>query len=400
MSKQETTKRLGVVLAMLLFAFGALAAEPEETTAAAKETKETATAPAPAATETNADDIGLAHVLPSKLQVHGYLSQAYARADQHQIAGIPTSGTSDYREAALQFRYTMTTKDTFVLQFEHERMGNSRLEMEEVGLDWGFYQREIGDNTNVRIGRVQIPFGIYNEIRDAGTILPFYRLPTNYYGQQSYASETVDGASVTHRFAPASPWNLQASAYFGGWDVIEVREEARTTKISNAAGVQLWLGTPIDGLRFGVGGNRATAREGWLPEGASEWRQVMQGSIDGNFARFITRAEYRHAKTESSVQERAYMVQLGYRIVPKVMVVVQQDANRVHMPPFGEFASLQDTTVGRDRALAVNYFFRPDLVLKVEAHQNRSLSIEDAPAVWQSVAPKADYWVVSLSTSF
>jgi hypothetical protein len=59
----------------------------------------------------------------SKLTVHGFLSQAYGRADGETAFGIPNTGTTDYRTAALQFGYGLTDKDRLVIQLGHQRIG-------------------------------------------------------------------------------------------------------------------------------------------------------------------------------------------------------------------------------------------------------------------------------------
>src|SRR4028118_973750 len=81
----------------------------------------------------------------SRFSIHGYVSQAYAVSEDHQILGIPTEGTTDYRDLALQFRYEQDRKNTFVLQLRQERLGESPRERDDLELDWAFYQRSVSD---------------------------------------------------------------------------------------------------------------------------------------------------------------------------------------------------------------------------------------------------------------
>lgn len=336
----------------------------------------------------------------SKLQVHGYLSQAYARASDHQFLGIPTEGTSDYREAALQFRYGLTTNDTFVIQIAHERVGQSPVTEEELELDWAFYERRFGPNTSLKVGRVQIPFGIYNEIRDVGTLLPFYRLPNSFYGQQAYSSETIEGGMLMHRFAPESPWSVELSGYGGEWHAAEAREVVKTARINDVLGFQAWLSTPVDGLRIGAGGYRGKHSEGFLPDGVFKPRAVYHASVDGNFERVMARLEYKHSETEDYLlNERTWYAQLGYRFTPKIMATLQVERQSVRIPLPPPIPSFEGN-VGRDNAIALDYFFRPDLVFKAELHRNRHIGIEDAVVDLAASTPKADYAIVSLSMSF
>lgn len=104
-----------------------------------------------------------------KITIHGYLSQAYAISDGNHVVGIPEKGTTDYRTAALQMRVQISPKDIFAVQISHERIGKSRVQTvhDDLELDWMFYEHRFG-NSAVKVGRLPIPFGIYNELRDVG----------------------------------------------------------------------------------------------------------------------------------------------------------------------------------------------------------------------------------------
>src|SRR5579864_6300925 len=63
--------------------------------------------------------------LLDRLTFHAYVNQAYAISDHHQIVGIPTAGTTDYRTVALQFRYALDAADAVVAQLANLRLGQS-----------------------------------------------------------------------------------------------------------------------------------------------------------------------------------------------------------------------------------------------------------------------------------
>src|SRR6185295_15168286 len=155
----------------------------------------------------------------SKLSFHAYINQAYARSDDHQVYGVPTDGTTNYSSIAVQFRYQMTPDDQVAVQFGHDRLGKSTLnkETEDIALDWAFYQRRLNDTTTVKVGRVQLPLGIYNEVQDVGTVLPFYTAPQSVY-VKTRTAESVDGVVLSHTFAEKSQWSLEADVDGGSWD--------------------------------------------------------------------------------------------------------------------------------------------------------------------------------------
>lgn len=339
---------------------------------------------------------------PSKLAVHGYLTQAYAISDGHTILGIPEEGTTDYRTLALQLRYALSDKDTFVVQFSHERFGQSAFAglKPEVELDWGFYERRFSDALSLKAGKVQIPLGIYNEVRDVGTLLPFYRPPYNFYGEGAYTSETVDGVLVSYSFAPGSRWSPSVDLYFGGWDLIEVdpsTTEAFKGRAKDDLGGQVWLETPLKGLRVGGGAARFTLRDQLLaPPAPKVTVKLWHASVDGVFNRFTARGEYEEVRFPPG-HYRTGSGHVGVKIARKLSVNLQADiAHLLYAFPVGVTL---DRSISKDYALGVSYAFRTTLVAKVEAHRTRGLRI-DEPVDLFGPPLKTNYAILSFSTSF
>ena len=145
------------------------------------------------------------------LKIHGFLTQAYAISDNHQIFGIPTSGTTDYRSLALQFHYPGPGNLSATLQLAHFRMGQhpSNDFLAPVELDWAFLQYRINEKMYVRFGKVLMPLGIYNEVRDVGLVLPFYRAPYTPYSEGQYVSETFNGGLIYVEQQLGEAWTLE-----------------------------------------------------------------------------------------------------------------------------------------------------------------------------------------------
>ncbi|HEV8579017.1 MAG TPA: hypothetical protein VGX68_08020 [Thermoanaerobaculia bacterium] len=360
---------LGTCLLALFGAGGAAAQETSPDTAAASSQEEEASGP--------------------KITIHGYLSQAYAATDGNQIAGIPEEGTADYRTAALQIRADLGEQDTFALQLSHERLGESALQafQEDVALDWLFYERRFG-NSAVKVGRVQIPFGIYNEVRDVGTLLPFYRPSTNFYGEGAYTSETVDGIVLSHTFELGDSWALDGDLHYGNWEFINRSGTFQKRKVRNSVGVELWLDTPVPGLRVGAGGMRYDVLE---PDG-NRWN-TYHVSLEEEAGRFAAHVEYKKIDFVEGTYDAGY-AHIGVHATDKVVVNGQYEYSNLNIDFFREGDFDDDT------ALGVNYVFRPDLVLKVEHHWNEGYTAEDPPQNFFAPKPETRYWIASLSTSF
>ena len=340
----------------------------------------------------------------TKLQVHGYLTQAYGAAQGGTFLGIPEGGTADYRTAALQLRYTMTPNDQFVWQFSHRRLGTSPITVgePELKVDWLFYSRQMG-NLDLRVGRLPIPAGIYNEVRDVGVLLPLYRAPYDFYLEGAFTSETVDGLSAGYHLFADAPWNVEVSLFGGRYDMTNsntsydsvgtpIAHTPEVVNVDNALGTQLWLNTPVDGVRAGFGASRLDVQSGDFEGKWTEWH----GSLDARTHWATLQAEYRRFAIPD-VNYTAGYVYAGFHATPQLTLHGQMEFSDVVLttaPGAPKFDYDRTKTIG------VSYAFRSDLVMKGEYHATNG-HWSDAP-----VSPigyplgKVSYFLVSFSTSF
>jgi hypothetical protein len=338
-----------------------------------------------------------------RVVLHGYFTQAYANGEDHQFIGIPDSGTFDYRRVALLFRGNLTSKDSLVLQLAQRRLGDSPvMELEpDVKVDWAFYEHRFSGATSVRVGRIPNPLGIYSEIRYVGTVLPFYRAPYNFYQEGSFTSENINGARVSHTFAADKSWNVETQVFGGGFSMIESYfGQVNRAHTENALGGQVWVNTPVEGLRFGAGGDFFDVKNSMLvADGNDQWKTWI-ASVDLSRTRFRLRSEYSqiHLK-RAEFLDKAYYVYGGLNLTEKLVANAQYDnstavtgsVTTTDLPKF-----YQDTTLG------LSYAFRPDVVLKGEYHIVKGRLIEDqAVPLDPAFGPyKGNSYLISVSASF
>jgi hypothetical protein len=341
----------------------------------------------------------------SKLSFHAYLNQAYARSDSHQVFGIPEDGTANYNNIAFQFRYQLTHKDVVVVQLAHDRLGKSTLNdvIDDIELDWAFYQRQITDVTSIKVGQIQLPLGIYNEIQDVGTLLPFYAAPESVY-LKNRTSESFVGAMVSHTFAQGSPWSVDGDLYYGGWDRLEQTPQTGVTNVAkaeNAVGTQLWLNTPASGVRFGLAAFRMDIRDSVNQVGSKDRSKTFVLSYDGTFERFFTRAEYIYGRqparltsqiTTPRIDYEGYYGQVGVTVLPRLKVSAQAEVAQYDLN-----LGTGKTTIFKDYALGIAYYFDYNIVAKLEAHRNRGTQVENEALPGPVVT---NYGLASLAISF
>lgn len=347
----------------------------------------------------------------NNLTVHGYLSQGYASSTDLPIYGISDEGTYDYRSLALQFRYAMSSSNALVVQFSHRRLGDSPIQEFEpdVALDWAFFQTRWAGNS-IRVGKVPMPRGLFNEVRDVGTLFPFYRASKAFYSE---GVETVDGASISRTIDLGDGgFSLDASAYLGEFEtVLEFVDTdglvVLNDRLYDALGAHVQLNTPVPGLRFSGD---------YLLSEYSNGGDFSIWTASGDFSqdRYFVRGEYELAQTKTSAGEdntdyEAWYAQAGFGITPELWVNGQYEFNAITAhralpsPPFPSPVVEYDNI--KDMAFGLSYKFSPLLVVKGEYHMFEGYQLEGGfpidPMTGTSLPPlETDYFIISVSAAF
>ena len=369
-----------------------------------------------------------------RFSLHGFISLGYGdldpsapglRTGDEAILGIEEDGSFPYGNAALHLRFDPTNRrHSFILQLAVSDLGDSPVDNVggEIELDWLLYQLQIAPNTRLRLGRQPVAAGIFNEVRDVGVVLPFFRPSFTFYREGSFFSETIDGVGISHRFWPESSWSLEADAYYGEFDVLEqgvgVNQTVSEVEATDAVGGQLWLSTPHPGIRLGLGALQwDIGEESAFSRDPATWKS-WYASLEIELDHFVARAELRNAEVDLIHNDTGlplladldfYYWQLGWLPTDKLGLYVQ--------PEYFDVFQLSELFVDgsssfrdrRDLGYGVRYGFRPDLVLKAEYH-----AVESQVALANQIVPgpsgfkirqiretlESAYFILSLSASF
>ncbi len=344
-----------------------------------------------------------------KFFFNAYFTQAWGETDGGRVLGLDEDGTFAYRNAALLGRYELTQNDRFVVQLSHEKLGESPLDdiRDDVELDWAFYEhRFVSADLRVRAGRVPIPFGIYNEIRDVGTLLEFYRPPVGIYFEGAFSAESVDGIVVSKTFFASSPWSLDADVYAGTWDRPEyLAPVVYEGEAENGAGVQLWLHTPLEGLRAGLAYQRFDQKEGaaFFRNPDSDLFETWLLSLDADFGRFLVHSEGQLIETSfASVPKAefpAYYVLAGWRLTDNLEIYGQFETASVRWKLGSGLPDFEIDPQYEDRAISFLYRINPKMLVRVEGHHYETTSADVALTVDQS-SVVTDFGIISFTWSY
>jgi hypothetical protein len=336
-----------------------------------------------------------------RLAIHGYLTQGFAISDGGSVFGITESGTNDYRNAALQFRYALSGEDNVTVQFSHRSQAQSTLQPpneDAIEVDWAFYGRRLGD-LEVKLGRIAIPAGIYNETRDVGVLLPFYRAPINFYLEGAYTSETVDGVVASYSVNAGSSWSADISAFGGEWDISDREPTAegyvsKNERATGGLGGSIWINTPIDGVRFGGGASRYEAPVANVGGLWKEWH----GSLDISLPQVTVQSEIRKFVFENG-DYLAYYGYVGVRPISRLTLHAMADFTNLSLDLGGGMVMSWD--YHDEYVLGASFAVSPSVVFKLEGHRTDGYWV-DEPMIDPSMAPTmpVDFLIFSVSTAF
>lgn len=155
----------------------------------------------------------LAFEVFDSFQVHGFLSQGYFKTSANNIFGNSDgSGSLDFTELGINASWIPLPRLQLSAQLISRRAGEAadgEVEL-DVGLaDYSFLETEEA-RFGVRLGRVRIPFGFYNDTRDVAFARPSILLPQSIYPDAGRSQAlSADGGMIY-------------GAYHGTWGDLSV----------------------------------------------------------------------------------------------------------------------------------------------------------------------------------
>jgi methyl-accepting chemotaxis protein len=340
-----------------------------------------------------------------RLSIYGYLTQGFAESSTLPIYGLTDAGTTDYRTMALQFRYAPSADNTLIVQFGHRRLAGSAVQSVEpdVALDWAFYQTRVA-GTTVKVGRIPMPRGLFNEVRQVGVLFPFFRASKAFYSE---GLESIDGVSLS-RSASVRGFDVSASLYGGGYDMkVELVDNTGplllTDRHRDAVGAQLQVRAPINGLRFNTDIVQSRNAENGTP------LRIGTASVDLTRPRYFARYEWELAVADNSsgdpsTEYGAWYAQAGVGVTDRLWLNGQVESNTMTLhylptPAPVEYENINDVAAG------LQYRISPRLMLKGEHHwfTGYQLDVLTPPidGMGQPLpARKTNYFILSIATAF
>jgi len=155
--------------------------------------------------------------LGEDIMINGFVSQGYLNTDGVDFL-IPnsTEGSAQFTEVAITFTATPMDRLRIAAQFLARTFG----EINGVALDWGYGDYRWRDALGVRAGKVKLPYGFYNEVRDLDFLRTPVFLPQSVY-EESFREflQAYVGAGAYGNFDMGGGGELDYHVFGGTLDV-------------------------------------------------------------------------------------------------------------------------------------------------------------------------------------
>lgn len=360
------------------------------------------------------------------IQFGGFASQGYMiNTGGNDYLGETSEGTADFREYAVNASYAKG-KWRVGAQIFGQKLG--AYGEDKIKLDWATIDYQPAQWLGLRIGRVKMPRGLYNEALDLDSIRPFVLLPQGVYDARlrdfnaAFNGGMIFGnvglrklGSVDYRaFYGKIPMSLGS----GASDYLNTGLAAQNLGIGmdHTLGGSVFWNTPVSGLRVGYSysefNNLSTQRRATF--GASSFTYTKSAN---DYERHLVSAEYSRGNwlfAAEAGREDGNFLLVGFgpnsyrpaKIEYAYVSAARRLNDRIELGTYFSYSQDRQSTNPllrqADYALSAKYDVNEHLIVKLEVHHmNGSGKIFDTAANPQPVAGRDNSWqLLAIKTTY
>jgi hypothetical protein len=258
---------------------------------------------------------------------------------------------------------------------------------ERVNLDYTFAEWAEKPAFRLRVGKVLVPFGLYSETYDVGTLRPFYLLPQFYAGTLGFVPKAYLGGGITGAPRLGESWELQYDVFGGqiefepfqfeavsGFDPaagmpVFTRYEAQLVG-KDMIGARLLLVSPEHGVDLGGTlihmGELRDPNLGFLNSGSGDLYNLRAQHQKGAFA---VRGEFFKVTSEGGQGTESYYFEASYRFLRKWQLAALYEHARLKLAE-EDLESIPEPLQRHESiGLALNFWVSPEFVLKLNGYR-------------------------------
>lgn len=123
----------------------------------------------------------LAFDLGETVQLHGFVSQGYMHSSNNNFLTPSRSGSHEFTDLALNANWSILGDLRLGGQLFYRNLGD--YSEDKVVVDWALIDYQPFEWGGIRLGKIKMPYGLYNENRDTDFLLPLIFLPQSIYDE-------------------------------------------------------------------------------------------------------------------------------------------------------------------------------------------------------------------------
>lgn len=194
------------------------------------------------------------------VEIHGFASQGYIKTTEENLYPVGNSGEGsfNFNDFGINFTKRLTPDLRVGLQLFAQDRGN--FGNDNITLDWAYGDYRYQDWLGVRVGKVKIPLGLYNESRDNDALRNPILLPQGLYSDYFRdVTNSILGAGIYGTAPRTSAGKFSYQFYVG---TLPLNNDSALAGALAASAMSsgptynygLEWQPPVDGLRFAVTG--------------------------------------------------------------------------------------------------------------------------------------------------
>ena len=111
------------------------------------------------------------------IQIHGFLSQGYAKSTKQNNFPVTNSGQGSFNFNDFGINFSKEITPDLHVGMQLSAFDRGDYGQDKVTIDWAFGDYRYKDWLGIRAGKIKIPQGLYNETRDNDALRTFIFLP-------------------------------------------------------------------------------------------------------------------------------------------------------------------------------------------------------------------------------
>jgi len=177
------------------------------------------------ASNVHAGDVG-------DVAIHGFLSQGYIVSTDNNYLTNTEKGSFEFNEVGINFSTWLTSDLRAGIQLFARDLGD--LGNDEITIDWAYADYHWRDWLGLRVGKIKITHGFYNETRDIDMLRVPILLPQNLYQEQVRDAQiAMKGVGI---YGKTPYWPIGAFAYQLLAGTVDIAPDSGPAKNASAQG--------------------------------------------------------------------------------------------------------------------------------------------------------------------